>query len=104
MDMSLKKQFLKSKPVCKVTFRLAKEEAKSANKVHLVGDFNEWSEDATPMKKLKSGDFSTTLNLEKGKSYQFRYLLNQDEWENDWQADEYIPSPVSYDDNSVVQL
>ncbi len=40
--MSLKKQFLKSKPVCKVSFRLDASEALGANKVQLLGDFNNW--------------------------------------------------------------
>ena len=38
--MAIKKQFLKSKPVCKVTFSLPAEEAK---KVSVVGSFNEWN-------------------------------------------------------------
>ncbi|AWB65939.1 glycoside hydrolase [Saccharobesus litoralis] len=100
--MSLKKQFLKSKPVCKVTFRLTKEQAQAADTVHVVGDFNEWDESATPMKKLKNGDFTLGLDLESGKAYQFRYLLNADVWENDWDADDYTPSSVGDADNSVV--
>ena len=47
--MAIKKQFLKSKPVCKVTFTVAAEEAKN---VELVGSFNEWNAEATPLKKL----------------------------------------------------
>jgi 1,4-alpha-glucan branching enzyme len=100
--MSLKKQFLKSKPVCKVTFRLTKEQVKGADTVYIVGDFNEWNETATPMKKLKNGDFSLGLDLASGKDYQFRYLLNNETWENDWDADDYIPSSVGDTDNSVV--
>ena len=62
--MSIKKQFLKSKPVCKVTFTLPAEEAKS---VAVVGSFNEWNTDATPLKKLKNGSFKGTIDLESGK-------------------------------------
>lgn len=102
--MSLKKQYLKSKPVCKVTFRISKNEARNAEKVRLVGDFNEWDERTVPMKKLKNGDFTTTLTLPVSSDYQFRYLLNDKEWENDWQADQYVPSPVSFEDNSVVSV
>ena len=102
--MSFKKQFLKSKPVCKVTFKLSKEEAKNADSVKLVGDFNDWDTQSKPMKKLKNGGFTSTLNLEKDKQYQFRYLLNDVEWENDWTADAYLPSPVSLEDNSVVNV
>ena len=45
--MSVKKKFLKSKPICKVSFRLPKEEAGGAETVHLVGDFNDWDSSAT---------------------------------------------------------
>ncbi len=100
--MSLKKQYLKSKPVCKVTFRLTAEQSKQADKVFLVGDFNDWDESALPMKKLKSGDFTANLDLDSGETYQFKYLLNGETWENDWDADDYSPSPVGGADNSVV--
>ena len=102
--MAFKKQYLKSKAVCKVTFKLPKEQAQAAESVRLLGDFNEWDQGATPMKKLKNGDFTTTVNLAKDSQYQFRYLLDDKAWENDWEADAYIPSPVSFADNSVVQV
>lgn len=98
--MSLTKKYLKSKPTCKVTFKVKKEECNSADSVAIAGDFTDWQE--TPMKKLKSGDFTVTLDLEKDSKYQFRYKVNEESWENDWAADEYIPSPVSLEDNSVV--
>lgn len=102
--MITRKQYLKSKPICKVTFKLSKEEAQAADLVRLVGDFNNWDHQANPMKKLKNGTFSATLELEKDNEYQFRYLLNDQTWENDWQADAYVPSPVSFDENSVVAV
>lgn len=95
----LKKQFLKSKPVCKVTFTLP--EAIKAESAYLVGDFNNWDEKTTQMKKSKGGQFSTTLELDKGREYQFRYLVNGTEWHNDWHADKYVANPFS-GDNSVV--
>ena len=53
------------------------------------------------MEKLKDGRFKTTLDLEKDREYQFRYLVNGSEWHNDWEADKYVPNPFS-GDNSVV--
>ena len=102
--MAFKKQYLKSKAMCKVTFKLSKEQAHDAYLVRLVGDFNQWDLLSSPMKKLKNGDFTTTVSLAKDSMYQFRYLLDDNAWENDWEADAYIPSPVSYADNSVVQV
>ena len=100
--MSLEKKYLKSRPVSKVTFRLPRAAAPKAESVHLVGDFNEWRTDATPMAKLKSGDFKISLDLEPGREYCFRYLIGANTWENDWEADKYVPSGVAGEDNSVV--
>ena len=97
--VTLKKQYLKSKPVCKVTFYTPSEiEAES---ITLVGDFNEWDEYASPMTPLKDGRFKITLELETGREYQFRYLVDGTEWHNDWAADNYVPNPYT-GDNSVV--
>lgn len=95
----LQKKYFKSKPTCKVTFSLPAEV--EARQVNLVGDFNNWDESGTPMKRQKDGSFSVALELEKGREYQFRYLVNQVAWHNDWAADKYVPNPF-YGDNSVV--
>ena len=97
----LKKKYLKSKDVCKVTFYTPSE--LDAEKVYLVGDFNEWKENETPMEPLKDGRFKVTIDLPKDTTYQFRYLVNNDEWHNDWEADQYVPNPFS-GDNSVVEV
>ncbi len=55
--VSIKKQFLKSKPVCKVTFKITEEQAKHAKCVRLLGEFNDWNKSAKPMKKLKKRHF-----------------------------------------------
>jgi 1,4-alpha-glucan branching enzyme len=99
--MSIKKQTLKSKPVCKVTFRIPKEKALEASKATIVGDFNEWKEEVNPMQKLKSGDFTLTLELAPKQSYQFRYLLNQSVWINDESADGYVSNTFG-EENSVI--
>lgn len=100
----IKKQFLKSKPVCKVTFTLAAEAATDAKKVELVGDFSEWSQAPIEMKKLKNGTFKTTIDLETGKDYEFRYLIDGQKWENAWEADKYVANKLTYEENSVVSL
>ena len=102
--MSIKKQYLKSKPVCKVTFRISGKLGNSASTAYIVGEFNDWNSSSTPMKKLKTGAFTTTLNLEKGKEYQFRYLLDSKTWENDADADKYVPTPFGDCENSVITL
>lgn len=102
--MAIRKQSLKSKPVCKVTFKIPEKVGNAAKQAHVVGEFNDWSTSATPMKRLKNGAFSATVDLEKGRSYQFRYLLEQSHWENDPDADDYLPTPFGDSHNSVISL
>ena len=98
------KQYLKTKDVCRVRFKVLKDVIGTAKTVHLVGDFNDWDENAGAMKKLKSGDFSAVLDLELERSYQFRYLVDDSRWVNDESADIYLPSPFPGEDNSVVTI
>lgn len=98
----IKKQFLKSKPVCKATFTFPIEAAPEAKSVAIVGEFNNW--DVTKgikMKKQKNGFYKAILELETGKEYEFRYLIDGANWENDQEADKYAPTPFGVE-NSVV--
>ena len=96
--MTIKKSYLKSKNICRVTFNLPTNDADEA---YLVGDFNSWDTEATPMKKGRQG-FSATLDLELGQEYQFRYFLNNDQWANDDEADAYVDTPFPDVRNCVV--
>lgn len=100
--MSIKKEFLKSRPECKVTFRLTKDELDNPETVHLVGDFNNWDTTTTPMDSLASGDFKTTLYLDLDKEYEFRYLINGEHWMNDEEADKKVSTPYPDVQNSVI--
>ncbi|MFH2064294.1 MAG: isoamylase early set domain-containing protein [Pseudomonadota bacterium] len=100
--MGIKKEYLKNKPVCKVTFKLPIEETKGAKSVRVVGDFNNWDNKAAPMKSLKNGSFIATIDLEPNQEYHFKYLIDETIWENDWDADKYIQSPIGYWENSVI--
>ncbi len=97
-----KKQYLKSGNSCRVTFRLPKDAAPKAHKVAIVGDFNDWNLSKTRMKKLKNGDYSITLSLHSKREYRFRYLIDDNRWENDWGADKYIPNPFGCDDSVII--
>ncbi len=100
--MSISKQYLKSKPVCKVTFVVPAEQAAEAESVAVLGEFNDWQ--ATELKKQKNGDFATTLTLPKDQEFQFRYLLDGAIWQNDNAADAYVPSPLCFEENSVLRV
>jgi len=102
--MSVKKQYVKNNKVCRVTFRVPKDAANGAKAINVVGDFNNWSTQVNPMKRLKSGDFTATINLETSNSYQFRYLMDEKIWENDGEADRYVRSDYGNCDNSIVNV
>ena len=102
--MSLKKQFLKSKPVCKVTFTVDPTLVDGAKEVAVLGDFNNWDPSETTMRKVKDGSFTKTIELEVGQEYQFRYLVDGTRWVNDTEADKYVHSGVAAEENSIVTL
>lgn len=85
----------------KVEFVLPEAIASEADSAFLVGDFNDWNEQATPMTKFKNGRFKVAVELDKGSEFQFRYLVNGTQWHNDWNADRYVANPFS-GDNSVI--
>ena len=97
----VKKNFTKSGKHCRVTFKLPKEI--KAKKAALCAEFNGWDPNAHLMRQLKDGGFSTTISLQTGKSYRFRYFLDNQRWENDGQADTYTANVFGSDD-SVVHL
>lgn len=102
--MSIKKQYLKDNKACKVTFSL-KKDIKDIEIVRIPGDFNNWDTNCEPMKKLKSGGFTQTLKFDAGRSYEFKYLINDSEWRNESEADRFEPNNTGPDEvNSVLDL
>ena len=98
--MAIKKQFLKSKAVCKVTFTVP---AKEANNVAVIGNFNDWNTASTPLKKLKNGSFKGAVNLEANNSYEFRYFVDG-AYLNDEQADDFAWNDFAGAENAVLNV
>jgi 1,4-alpha-glucan branching enzyme len=95
----LKKSFSRTGKSCRVTFELPPEvDAKDAA---LCGDFNEWSPGVHPMRQRKDGRFIATVSLKPGRPYRFKYLLDGCRWENDWNADAYVPNDFGTEDSLV---
>lgn len=49
-----------------------------------------------------NGDWKYTLELERGREYQFRYLINGEQWLNDPNAAKYVPNPFGSENFVVV--
>lgn len=96
------KQYLGDGKTCNVSFLLPQESALDATYITVVGDFNNWDLNSSPMKKDNNGDFRITLELASGREYRFRYLIDGTRWENDWRADKYVPNAFGSDDSVVV--
>ncbi len=93
---------MRSKDAKKVMVRFELPPAIWADQVYLVGDFNGWNETSHPMKcDRDDGTWYLVLELDSGRRYQFRYLVDGREWHNDWEADDYEPNPFG-GTNSVV--
>ncbi|MEQ8217236.1 MAG: isoamylase early set domain-containing protein [Arenibacter sp.] len=98
--MGITKQYLKSKPICKVTFSVPAEDAK---KVAVVGDFNNWSPKGSALKKLKNGTFKGTFDLPKESTYEFKYIVDGN-YVNEAEADRFQWNEFAGTENSVLEL
>jgi 1,4-alpha-glucan branching enzyme len=102
--MSVQKKYLKNGSVCKVTFRISGDHARNAHQAAVVGEFNGWDSTVSPMKKLKNGTFSLTMNFPAGGRYQFRYLLDDNTWISESQADGSVYCAFGNCENSLIDL
>jgi len=96
----MKKTYTSNGKSCRVTFSLPAEV--EAESVSLCGEFNNWDAEKHPLKRRKDGSFSTTVSLNAGAEYRFRYRVNGERWENDWEADKYLPNEFGSEDSVVV--
>ena len=98
----IRKTPVKGKGVARVAFELPS--TVWAERVNLVGEFNEWDTMSTPMTRERAdANWKAIVELETGRRYRFRYLVDGEEWLNDWYADDFVENPYGSDD-SVVDL
>ena len=98
--MSVEKHFCNKSNTCKVVFHLPTKATKGTN-VKVVGEFNNWDvKNGIPM-EVKNGEFIAETELPIDATYQYRYIIDDRDWENDWDADAYFPTEYGVD-NSVV--
>ncbi len=90
----------------KVTFKITKEAAQDAKEIYLLCDCNAW--DPVPLTKNKAGSFSLTVEIKKDDAlkdtYQYRYQYimpdGSEKYDNDWDAELYIPNPFNGDNSA----
>ena len=99
--MSLKKQFLKTKPAYSISFSKPKSFVDIAKSVHLLDDFNNWNVNDNLFKKSSEGKNTSKLDPETGKEQKFLHLLNGAYWLNEVKTDKGVSSTTGYADNTV---
>lgn len=95
----MKKTLSKSGGTCRVTFELPAEVG--AKTVSVVGDFNNWDKQSHPLTARRGGRFSRTISLDANSEYRFRYWVDNERWENDWDADKYVSNEFGTEDSVV---
>ncbi|MBX3011847.1 MAG: isoamylase early set domain-containing protein [Caldilineaceae bacterium] len=55
-----------------------------ADRIYVVGDFNGWDQQRTPMRQDRSGVWRAELDLPGGQRFEFRYLVD-----NHWLTDSH---------------
>ncbi len=92
----IEKKFTPKRTVCKVTFKVPEEKAQKD--VALVGDFNGWNKNADKLEKKEDG-WQTTLRLKPKSEVRFRYFIDNERWENDDHADDFVPNEFGTEDS-----
>ncbi len=68
----------------KVSFKLASNYVGEATAAFVVGEFNNWNvAEGIQMEKAEDGSMVAEILLTPGKTYEYRYLLNDGRWVND---------------------
>lgn len=98
----IKQTFVKSKKKYKVTFEVPADRIGKGRDVRVLGNFNGWSWDNGLAMSNGGASYKANVELEPG-DYQFRYLVDNQEWQNDWEAEGYTSSGYN-SDNCLLQL
>ena len=89
----------------KVTFLLPADIVGEATSAILLGEFNNWdANNGITLKKQKDGSLKATASLEAGRSYQYRYLLDDGRWVNDERAENYVHANGFAVENCVITV
>jgi predicted flap endonuclease-1-like 5' DNA nuclease len=89
----------------KVMFTLPAHIAGGATSGVLLGQFNNWDlNNALPLEVRADGSLAAYITLETGRSYEYRYLLDDGRWVNDDHAERYVHINQYQIENCVITL
>lgn len=89
----------------KVTFELPAENVNNASEGFLLGDFNNWNHDnAIQLQKKEDGSMYAEVALTGGRTYQYRYFLNDGRWVNDNTNTTWAEVYGDYVENCIVEV
>ena len=60
-----------------------------ADQIHLAGDFNDWDTNSLPFQLTRQDSWQVEIELDRGREYHFRYLVDGIHWRNDRHADRH---------------
>ena len=96
----MKKTYSKTGKKCRVTFELPAEA--NIESAYLCGEFNSWDKLSHKLEQRKKGNFTITVSLDADKEYRFRYWVDDERWENDWNAEKYLPNDFGSEDSIII--
>ncbi len=90
----------------KVRFRLGAEFVADATEGILLGEFNNWNPaEGVQLQKSDDGALMAEISLLAGRTYQYRYLLNDGRWVNDHTGSTtWVEAYGGYVENSLVEV
>ena len=75
-----------------------------ADRINLVGDFNNWDRENLPFRPNRDDNWSVEVELDQGQEYRFRYLIDGDYWGCDWHADRHARGDDGKHDSIIVAV
>ena len=75
-----------------------------ADRINLVGDFNNWDRDSLPLRQDRQENWQVEMELDEGCEYRFRYLFDDAYWVYDWHADKSLTDSAGHDSIVIAEL
>jgi len=89
----------------KINFILPAEYVNQASQGILLGEFNNWNpEEGVQLQKKEDGSLQAEIVLTPGRTYQYRYLLNDGRWVNDQRTTTWTEAYGMQVENCLVEV